>query len=543
MGVEATTPNRQETTAATTAEPAKIEPTQAVTAEPPAPERLPVEEVRVSMARVITAWGFGASFFNLTAGAIYTSFARGLGANDFIFGVLAAIAPLMSFLQVLSARLVEVAGRRKLQMMIAGIIGRSFWVVAALLGLMTALFPHLLSKRQALPLVIGCILIAGAFQAFTSTAFFSWMADLVPAQVRPAFFARRMQVGTCVAMVTALAGGWIADTYPHLWVYSAVLALAGIAGVLDTALFMGVREPVPSSTVASTDEAAAESDVKLSLFAGLADSMREPWHDPAVRRFLRFVSLLWLGYGLQGAFLWLHLLEYLHLSKTQTGLVLNVAPLFGILCTSRFWAAMIKRYGNRPVMRLCSAGLVLVPLGHLTAQPVSAGAFASWGMLMVMTFYSGSLACALELTNLNLMTSLAPHIPRSTMTAIYMICVGLSMAAASWGGGALAQWLSGIEYEFAGHTFINYHVLFLCALLVRLINAAFFSYRLYEPGSTNTIEAIRDVAPEIAQSLSARVTWPFGVLPGIARSVATHIPLPFPTRAEEPDEDGEGVTG
>ena len=41
-------------------------------------ERLPVETVRVSMRRVVAAWGFGAAFFNLTAGAIYTSFVRAL---------------------------------------------------------------------------------------------------------------------------------------------------------------------------------------------------------------------------------------------------------------------------------------------------------------------------------------------------------------------------------------------------------------------------------------------------------------------------------
>jgi hypothetical protein len=38
-------------------------------------DRLPAGDVHVSMTRVIAAWGFGAAFFNLTSGAIYTSFA------------------------------------------------------------------------------------------------------------------------------------------------------------------------------------------------------------------------------------------------------------------------------------------------------------------------------------------------------------------------------------------------------------------------------------------------------------------------------------
>src|SRR5437763_1842307 len=66
-------------------------------------ERLPIETVRVSMRRVVAAWGFGAAFFNLTAGAIYTSFVWRIGADERVLGLLFAALPLMSFLQVISA--------------------------------------------------------------------------------------------------------------------------------------------------------------------------------------------------------------------------------------------------------------------------------------------------------------------------------------------------------------------------------------------------------------------------------------------------------
>ena len=135
-------------------------------------DRLPREEVRVSMARVIAAWCFGAAFFNLTSGAIYTAFARSIGANDFIFGVLAGALPMMSFLQVIGARLLEWSGKRKRQMMIAGIVGRSLWMLAPLIPLLAPHFPQFISRQQVLPAVIACVVLAGAFQAFNTPAFY-----------------------------------------------------------------------------------------------------------------------------------------------------------------------------------------------------------------------------------------------------------------------------------------------------------------------------------------------------------------------------------
>ena len=52
--------------------------------------------VRVSMSRVVAGWGYGAAFANITSGAVYTAFARALGANDFAFGVLAAALPALA---------------------------------------------------------------------------------------------------------------------------------------------------------------------------------------------------------------------------------------------------------------------------------------------------------------------------------------------------------------------------------------------------------------------------------------------------------------
>lgn len=455
--------------------------------------------VRVSMSRVVAGWGFGAAFVNITSGAVYTAFARALGANDFAFGVLAAALPAMSFLQVIAAKLVEHSGKRKRQVLIAGLIGRGLWTLAAVLPLLAEYYPGLIPKKDVLNFVIGCILLAGAFQAFSSPAFMSWMTDLVPSRVRPSFFARRMQFGTWVALLMTVASGLVADTYPDLRVYCALLGLAGVCGMFEILVLMRVHEP-------QFGQAAEGIPVKRkspSLFA----TVMEPLRDPPIRRFLLFISLLMISYGFQGPFLWLYALEYLELPKTLTGLLLAGVPLVSIACTTRFWGDVLRRYGNRPVIRFASMVIALSSIGWVIARP------GAWDLMPIILILTGSMAGAIELANLNLVTGLSSHVPRSSVAAMLSIAAGVSFAIAAWVAGALAQslvWINTSDHDWFGMQLVNYHMLFLISLGLRLINATFIAPLLQEPESAGTIDAVKEIVPELAQSFAARFTRPLG---------------------------------
>jgi MFS family permease len=401
----------------------------------------------------------------------------------------------MTFLQVLAARLLAASGKRKRQMMIAGVVGRSLWLVIALAPLVA---PHFgIGRGKVLWVVMGCIVFSGAFQSFNTPAFFSWMTDLVPARVRPLFFARRMQIGTVVSLLTVLLAGFVADEWPTLTTYSIILALAAVFGLLDIILFIGVREPPHSET--SKPSAATPS---------LIQTIREPLSDVPTRRFLAFLSILMFANGLQAPFVWLHASEYLHLSKTLTGVLLTVIPLCAMAMSLRFWGDVIKRFGNRPVMRFCSMGIAFTGMGWLIARP------GAWDLLPVLFFFSGVLGGAIDLSSQNIITGLSPHIPRGSMSAMFSICAGLSFAAASWIGGALAEslhWMNEGQVMLWGMKLANYHVLFAITVVIRMLNATFVAPLLHEPEATGTVDTMKEVVPEIAQAFAARFTRPLGV--------------------------------
>ncbi len=455
--------------------------------------------VRISMSRVVAGWGFGAAFVNITSGAVYTAFARALGANDFAFGVLAAALPAMSFLQVIAAKLVEHSGKRKRQVLIASLIGRALWTLAAVMPLLAETYPGIIPKRDVLNFVIGCILLAGAFQAFSSPAFMSWMTDLVPSRVRSSFFAHRMQFGTWVALMMTVISGLIADNYSDIKVYSGLLAIAGFCGIFEILVLMRVHEP---------QNDVVNDGIKVKRKSpSLINTVMVPLRDAPIRKFLLFISLLMVSYGFQGPFLWLYALEYLELPKTLTGLLLSGVPLVAIACTTRFWGDVLRRYGNRPVIRFASMIIALSSLGWIIARP------GAWDVIPIILIFTGSMAGAIELANLNLVTGLSPHVPRSSVAAMLAIASGMSFAIAAWFGGALAEallWINTSGYDWFGMQVINYHILFLISLALRLFNATFVAPRLQEPEAVGTIDAVKELVPELAQSFAARFTRPLG---------------------------------
>jgi len=441
------------------------------------------------MMRVITAWGFGSVFFTTLGGPIYTAFVRSLSTDDRLYGLLAAALPMMSFLQVVAARKIERTGKRKRPMVVNGLISRSLWIVAALLPLLWVWAPQTFSKSAIFWMVLCAIAGSSVFQALAGTAFFSWMGDLVPERVRPTFFARRMQVGYATAIAVSLGAGIIADRWNTLPVLCVILALAACAGVVDIAMFFGVREPPASPEFQPSQE---------SFWASLLPPLR----DAATRQFLIFSSLLAVGYGFNGPFVTLHAMENLQLSKTVTGLVIVIAPLLGMVWSLNFWKNAIRAHGTRPVMRLCSMGLLVAPVGWLLAQP------HQWLIIAAISFTSGVMAGGIELCNQTLLTGLSPWVPRPTLIALFSIASGISFALASICGGLLAQFLRGTNPSLFGFALLPYHVLFLLSLLIRIVNSFVVAPRLQEPDASSTLDTVREIIPELAQNFASLITRP-----------------------------------
>ena len=458
--------------------------------------RLSPDQLRLSMHRVILGWAFGAIFFQLSAGAIYASFARQLGASDAQFGFLAGIYPLMGFLQIPAARLLQGRVKARQMMVTMGLFCRVLWVVAAALPWLHRLLPTLITRELLLPLFMGCVILSSVGQAFTGPSFFVWMSGLVPGRVGPTFWARRYQIGTIAGICAVLIGGFLGDSagpvkeisdgaLPPLMFYSLILMAAAICGVIDIAVFFGVSE-VPA------DETDAEEIP--SFFA----SITEPLRDGEVRSYLAFVMVSMVGFATTGPLLWLFCLETLEFSKTQTGFLLTVCPLLGMALSSKWWGQIAKTYGTRPMQRFASVGLILIPVAWVFALPTSAVSLA------FVLFVSGVLVAAYEISNLNFITRAVPHLPRPMLTALFSICTGTTFALTSWGAGTLAGATKDIQLDLAGIPFSHYQLIFALSIVPRLLNAFVLAPRLREPSSLPMRATVNQAGGTLAGAFGAR---------------------------------------
>ncbi len=459
--------------------------------------RLSPNDVRLSLHRVIVGWGFGAIFFQMSAGAIYASFARQLGATEAQFGFLAGVYPLMGFLQIPAARLLQGRVGTRQMMLTMGLFCRLLWILAASLPWLHRGFPGVISREMLLPTFMVCVILSSVGQAFTGPSFFVWMSGLVPGRVGPSFWARRYQIGTLAGIVAVLLSGWLGDSagwvkeasggeIPPLMFYSLILMAAAVCGVIDILMFFGVSE-VP-------DEERKTPDELPSLWATIALPLREPM----VRSYLAFVMMAMLGFATTGPLLWLFCLETLEFSKTQTGFLLTVCPLSGMAVSSKWWGYIAKTYGTRPMQRFSAVGLILIPVAWAFALPTSAVSLA------IVLFISGVLVASYEISNMNFITRAAPHLPRPMLTALFSICTGMTFALTAWGTGTLAGAMKGIEVELAGVTFVNYQLIFAVSIVPRLINAFVLAPRLREPSSLPMRATVNQAGQILAGSFGAR---------------------------------------
>ena len=448
------------------------------------------------MNRVIIGWGFGAIFFQLSGGAIYAAFARQLGATEAQFGFLAGIYPLMGFLQIPAARLLQGRVTTRAMMLTMGLFCRVLWILAASLPWLHRLAPNFITHQMLLPTFMGCVLLSSVGQAFTGPSFFVWMSGLVPGRIGPTFWARRYQIGTLAGIGAVLLGGWLGDSagwvkeatggnIAPLMFYSLILMAAAVCGVVDIAIFFGVSD-------------APADENKTGELPSLWDTIIEPLREPAVRSYLLFVTMAMVGFATTGPLLWLFCLETLEFSKTQTGFLLTVCPLLGMAVSSKWWGHIAKTYGTRPMQRFSSIGLVLIPIAWTFAMPNSVYSLA------LVLFVSGVLVASYEISNLNFITRAVPHLPRPMLTALFSICTGTTFALTAWGTGILAGATKGIALDVAGLHFVNYQLIFAISIVPRLINALVLAPRLQEPSALAMRQTVNQAGGTLAGAFGAR---------------------------------------
>lgn len=434
------------------------------------PMRLPDRELRRCLWIIAVSWGvFGSAWMSIAWGAAFPAFATDLGASTFAFGALSALRFLAVIAQIPGAYWVERARNRKRIFFLMHLPARSLWLVIAAL-------PLIVPERFGNLRVGGfmfLVLIFSLLDFVGGVAWMPWVADIIPDRVRARFLSQRQRLSTFAAMVTAAIVGWLLDLQPagSFHMYTILFAAGALLGLIDIALYWRVpnvpmiKHPAPR----------------------LLEMMRRPLRDRRFRFYLIYTASSTVSGSIMGTFIWLFALQVLKLGKLESSLYLIIISSLATILTTTAAGALADRYGNRPVLVIAWAGLVITPFLWALAGP------HSYLLLTVASIIGGVCGGITMMLGINLTFAMTPRAARSAYVALNSVASGLAGFVSPLAAGALAEKYRHIELALWGWRFGNLHLLLIAVGIYRLAHTLWLVPRLPEERRISTRAMLREL--------------------------------------------------
>jgi MFS family permease len=474
-------------------------------------------QLRRSMVLITQAWIFGSVWVNAVAGTPLTNYAKSLNASELQFGLLAALPFLATLVALPASLLVERTGQRQRIFLIGAYLNRFLWLPIALVPWWIVHHYGVQGGSvAAMSVLLGLLLLMHASGWVGSTAWTSWMADVIPERIRGRYFSRRRQWALLSAIPAAYVAGWMLDRYAGsgtdglrmLQWCAIVFIVAAAFGLIDIAHFHYIPS-VPKRPQRGS-----------SAFK----AWREPLRNRQFLWFVGFVGTITFAVVFMGQFVTLYILAQLsseggkglggaHLN-TVTQMMLIVAPCLAQLAVFGIWGHAADRMGKRPLLVI--AGLGLVPIA------------VAWCFVTPSTIWLGYvLSCAgamlwpgIELATTNLVFELSNSADKEKGgggSGYFAICSVISNVAGGLGGiaaGVIAQVLQNHHWQWVTSykTFTFYEVLFVLSAVMRLAAVVIFVPKLHEPEARPTREALRFMSANIYNNLFNAVLLPLRLL-------------------------------
>ncbi|MFC4452244.1 MFS transporter [Deinococcus sonorensis] len=440
-----------------------MSPSPEPTPEPLSPHTLPLALAHRTMRLSILEGSFAMFFINWTSGSVLTGFALHLGATPTALGLIASVPLLGQAISPLAAWLVGRRGRRKGVAVLAALLGRVLWALAALLPAL----PIPDEARSAL--LIALVALSSIFIAANGALWTAWMGDVVPAQERGRYFGLRSGINGMIGTVAnLLAGVWL-DRVGAPLNFQTVLLVAVGAGLVAVALLTRHDEPP---------------------LGGERLRMRSTFALPLMNRTFRRLAVFAVYWGfavmISSPFVIPYFLNHLRMSYLQVAIWSTISAV-SALVLSPTWGRLADRVGNKPVLAVTTflAG-TLLPLTWMLAAPGRLWPIWVSGVVDALVWS----AINPGMFNLSLATT-----PRENRAAFIAVLSALTGVAGFLGGlvsGPLLELYRAFTPSATGWT--AYHTLFATSATLRVM-AWTLLRRVPEGGAWRTRELLKRAVP------------------------------------------------
>ncbi len=355
----------------------------------------------------------------------FSAFALFLKATTPQIGLLASVPPLLaSFVQLLSAWLGRLTGRRKSIILAGAGLQAVSWIPIVALPLM---FPD-----YAVPLMIACVVLHQCGAHLVTPQWSSLMGDIVPVRRRGRFFALRTRLITAITFTSLLFGGFVLHHFSRqdatLTGFVMLFTIAAFARVVSVYQLSRMHDP-------GGQVAALESPFTRSWFQRLRQSN--------VVRFSLFFALTQFSVSIASPFFTVYMLRDLQFS--YLAFTVNTATaVFAQFLTLAQWGRISDVFGNR---RILAATGIFIPL-----MPILWVFSSNFWYLIVVQAVSGLAWAGFSLSASNFVYDLIAPNRRATYLAIHNVIASIGIFSGAMLGGYLGTVLP-TEAEFFGRQF------------------------------------------------------------------------------------------
>lgn len=384
------------------------------------------------------------------SGPILSGYALKIGLTQAQIGFLASFVGLFGLWQLVSTQITRRVHNKRRMCVALGFAE----ITAASLIVFTVMLP----EGVRFYAMAGLLTIAYLLGHTINPNFNSWLANVLPADIRGSYTGRRMAFISIAAIVYLYAASRWLDWRPDMTGFLVVFAIGWLAGILGYIIM--ALTPYPR-----TEPAEPQS---------MSGALTEPLRDRGYRS-LAFFMCTWLGVGMMsGAFYSVYMLDDLGLSYSQVAIYTNIT-LAAMVLSYPLWGVFVQRYGSRPVSQLTVWPYVAVIGMWVFINPRT----ALW-LIPIQRALAGLCWSGTEIANSTLLYKLVPTgKENSTYFANWMGFVALGAAGGPFVGGMVRNALPETGFVVAGMQFAPLQAVFALSAVLCLV-PALLSFRLRE---------------------------------------------------------------
>ncbi|AVH68013.1 MFS transporter [Nostoc sp. 'Peltigera membranacea cyanobiont' N6] len=409
--------------------------------------RIPKDAIRTSL-KASTADSVLASVYSLgTGGILLSNFLVELGASPLVFGMLCSIPMLVNLIQPLGAYLSERSSSRFQYSLRTHGIGRLLWLVLVI-GIV-AVSLGVINTHQLAILTLLIVLFSNLLGGLGTASWLSWVAMIVPRQLRGRYFGTRNSAANltnlvCVPMAGLAVSHWYGGTLQGYGVVLLISIVLGIAG-LGCQYFQVDMNPRSQNTyygkLTQTSEILPEiakdesSEVAQSIHPPQNQLANSIWKNSNFLRFLLYFSFWNLAVNLSSPFFNLYMLDRLDLDVSYVT-IYNSLQAGATLLMLILWGKLADKIGNRPI--LISIGVLVAATPPLWLG-IGANHLDIWLWLPLLHILAGGTWAAIDLCSNNIQLAIAPTQNQSIYFAIAAAVAGASGALGTTIGSFIIQ--------------------------------------------------------------------------------------------------------